>query len=65
MVNIGECPINAVISTKLKAWIAGLSQKAEQWVQEVEAFLSWANNAVGGEDRPNLSRSQKRNVVSP
>jgi len=65
MVNICECPTNVVISDKLKAQVSGLSQKAKQWEQEVEAFLSWANNTVGGEDRPNLSLSQKWNVVSP
>jgi len=65
MVNLCECPIIAVISSKLKARVVGLSQKAKQWDQEVEAFLAWANRTAGGEDRPNLSGSHMRNVVSP
>ena len=65
MVNIGECLINVVTNTKLKAQATGLSQKATQWVQEVMTFLSWANNTVGEKDRPNLPPSHERNVVNP
>ena len=65
MVNLCECLINVVINNKPKAQGIGLSQMAKQWEQEVENFLSWANNTVGGEDRPNLPGSHEQNVVSP
>ena len=64
-VNTCECPINVVTMNKLKAQIPSLSQKAKQWAQEVGILLSWANNTVGGEDRPNLSSSHERNVANP
>jgi len=65
MVNICECPKNVVNNDKLKTRAKGLGQKARRRVQGSVVFLSWANNTVGVQDRPNLSSSSERNVVSP
>jgi hypothetical protein len=66
MVNICECPKkNVVNNDKLKTQAKGLGQKARRRVQGSVVFLSWANNTVGVQDRPNLSSSSERNVVSP